>query len=58
MTDLAETAITVTDSPDDEERATIINGLRAYAGGTLGCRSACHRARFPAACWAARVGAF
>ena len=38
MANHAETAITLTDAPDDEERAVIMDGLRAYneaqAGGS------------------------
>ena len=40
MTNQAETTITLTDAPDDEERAVITDGLRAYnearAGGMDG----------------------
>ena len=38
MTDLAETTITLSDAPNDEERAVIMDGLRVYneaqAGGS------------------------
>ena len=45
MANQAETTITLTDAPDDEDRAVIMDGLRGYnetqAGGSDGM-SACH----------------
>jgi hypothetical protein len=58
----AETPITLTDAPDDGERAVIMDGLRAYneaqAGGSDACPLAVlvrdpKQGRSPAAYWAA-----
>ena len=65
MANRAETTITLTDAPDDDERTVITDGLRAYNETQAGASdvrspssSAILKQRWsPAAYWAARISA-
>ena len=51
MADQAETTITLTDAPDDDERAVIMDGLRAYNEAQAGL---CAIVLPPAPSWSRR----
>jgi hypothetical protein len=66
VADLAETVITLSDTPNDEERAVIMDGLRAYNEAQAGSSDTRplvllvrdpETKKLPAACWAARTSA-